>query len=68
MSSISNDDLFLPRILSNSIEKSHDTHLESNYNNEKDSQELIDIKQININDKNYKNKNINITSSTILDK
>ena len=68
MSSISNDDLFLPRILSNSIEKSHDTHLESNYNNERDSQELIDIKQININDRNYKNKNINITSSTILDK
>ena len=68
MSSISNDDLFLPRILSNSIEKNQDSHLESNYNNEKDSQELIDIKQININDKNYKNKNINITSSTILDK
>ena len=66
----SNDDLFLPRILNNSIEQSKDTHLESNYNynNEKDSQEIIDLKQININDKNYINKNINITNSTILDK
>ena len=70
MASISNDDLILPKILNNSIEQSKDTHLESNGNNEKDSQELIDLKQININDKNYlnKNRNINITNSTILDK
>ena len=46
----SNDDLFLPRILNNSIEQSKDTHLESNYNiYEKDSKDLIDIKHININ-------------------
>ena len=68
MTSTSNDDLILPKILNNSIEQSKDTHLESNYNNEKDSQELIDLKQININDKNYLNRNINITNSTILDK
>ena len=68
MPSTSNDDLILPKILNNSIEQSKDTHLESNYNNEKDSQELIDLKQININDKNYLNRNINITNSTILDK
>ena len=70
MASISNDDLILPKILNNSIERSKDSRLESNGNNEKDSQELIDLKQININDKNYlnKNRNINITNSTILDK
>ena len=70
MASISNDDLILPKILNNSIERSKDSRLESNGYNEKDSQELIDLKQININDKNYlnKNRNINITNSTILDK
>ena len=65
MESISNVDL--PIILNNSIEQSKDTHLESHYNNnEKDSQDLLE--QININDKNYINKNINITNSTMLDK
>lgn len=65
MESISNVDL--PIILNNSIEQSKDTHLESHYNNnEKDSQDLLE--QINIKDKNYINKNINITNSTMLDK
>ena len=65
MESISNVDL--PIILNNSIEQSKDTHLESHYNNnEKDSQDLLE--QININDKNYINKNINITNSIMLDK
>ena len=65
MASISNDELFLPVILNNSIEQSKDTHIESNYNNyEKESKDLIDIKHININEQNYINK----TNSTMLDK
>ena len=66
MASFSNDDLFLPKILNNSIEQSKDTHLESNYNNEKDFLELIDLKNINKSERNF--KNINITNSTMLDK
>ena len=61
MASFSNDDLFLPKILNNSIEQSKDTHLESNYNNEKDFLELIDLKNINKSERNF--KNINITNS-----
>ena len=66
MASISNDDLFLPKILNNSIEQSKDTHLESNYINERDFQEIIDLKHINKSERNY--RNINITNSTFLDK
>ena len=71
MASISNDDLFLPVILNNSIEQSKDTHIESNYNNyEKESKDLIDIKHININERNFINEQnyINKTNSTMLDK
>ena len=67
MTSLSNDDLFLPKILNSSIEHSKDTHVESNIykldlNNEKDSS--IN-KQISIKEKNILHKNTNLTNSTI---
>lgn len=67
MTSLSNDDLFLPKILNNSIEHSKDTHVESNIykldlNNEKDSS--IN-KQLSIKEKNIIHKNTNLTNSTI---
>ena len=67
MASLSNDDLFLPKILNSSIEHSKDTHVESNIykldlNNEKDSS--IN-KQISIKEKNIIHKNTNLTNSTI---
>ena len=68
MASISNDDLFLPKILNNSIAQSKVTHLESNNNIEKDSQELLDLRHKKLIEKKYLNRNINITNSTILDK
>ena len=67
MASLSNDDLFLPKILNSSIEHSKDTHVESNIykldlNNERDSS--IN-KQISIKEKNILHKNTNLTNSTI---
>ena len=67
MTSLSNDDLFLPKILNSSIEHSKDTHVESNIykldlNKEKDSS--IN-KQISIKEKNIIHKNTNLTNSTI---
>ena len=67
MTSLSNDDLFLPKIMNSSIEHSKDTHVESNIykldlNNEKDSS--IN-KQISIKEKNIIHKNTNLTNSTI---
>ena len=67
MTSLSNDDLILPKILNSSIEHSKDTHVESNIykldlNNEKDSS--IN-KQINIKEKNIVHKNTNLTNSTV---
>ena len=62
MTAVSNDDLFLPKILNSSIEQSKDTNIDLNLNNEKDS---LDIKQTSIKERNYNNKNTKLTNSSI---